>query len=105
MRRAAKRDANEAEIIAALKNAGCTVTQLSQRGVLDLLVGYCGHWLLLEVKSDDGKLTDDQRQFIEYHTDCPLAVVRTPTEALIALQSLLPRCTTAITALTEGFTT
>ena len=67
MRRAAKVDANQAEIVDALRRAGCTVQSLAAigKGCPDLLVGYMDVNFLLEVK--DGakppsarKLTDDQ---------------------------------------------
>lgn len=89
MRRAAKRDLTEKAIVDALIAHGCTVTRLSQPGVPDLLVGYQSdhrrRWALLEVKNGKGKLTEDQKAFIEYHGECPVFVVRTPEEALNAL--------------------
>jgi len=62
-RRNPKRDANEREIIDALKQIGCTVKQLSATGLPDLLVGYRGKNYLIEVKQSNGKLTDDQVEF------------------------------------------
>lgn len=52
MRRAAKVDANQAEIVAALEAAGCSVQSLAPvgNGCPDLLVGCAGKNLLLEVK-------------------------------------------------------
>jgi len=67
MRRAAKVDENQAEIVAALRKVGCTVQSLAAigNGCPDLLVGVAGKTLLMEVK--DGKkvkskqaLTPDQ---------------------------------------------
>ena len=58
---AAKRDSNEREIIDALEAMGCSVTQLSQPGVPDLLIGVAYHNLLLEVKSPGESLTPQQR--------------------------------------------
>jgi len=70
-RYAAKRDLGERAIIDALEAAGCTVQQLSIKGVPDLLVG-CNHWetglrtnYLMEVKGDKGKLTKDELEWIE----------------------------------------
>ena len=63
-RRNPKRDANERPIIDGLKQIGCTVEQLSKKGVPDLLVGYRGKNFLIEVKTKQGKLTEDQ---IERH--------------------------------------
>ena len=67
MRRAAKVDENQAEIVAALRKVGCTVQSLAAigNGCPDLLVGVAGKTLLMEIK--DGKkvkskqaLTPDQ---------------------------------------------
>ena len=50
-RRAARRDSNEVEIVRALIAAGASVTHLSGvDGLPDLLVGYQGRTVLLEVK-------------------------------------------------------
>lgn len=59
-RQAAKRDANEAEIIKALRQCGISVQPLSTKGVPDLLCGYKGKNYILEVKQERGKLTPDQ---------------------------------------------
>ena len=88
MRLKAKRDAVEPDIVTALLKAGATVTKLSQRGVLDLLVGWNHRFMLMECKSEDGELTDDQVAFMEYHSGCPMRIVRTPAEALLALKEL-----------------
>lgn len=52
MRRAAKVDANQAEVVAALRQAGAGVTLLHQvgGGCPDLLVGIHGCWGVIEVK-------------------------------------------------------
>lgn len=61
MRRAAKVDSNQAEIVAALRRIGASVQPIHTlgRGVPDLLVGYRGRNLLLEVK--DGSLAPSRR--------------------------------------------
>jgi len=66
MRRAARIDANQAEIVAALEACGCTVLSLAEhgRGCPDLLVGLRWRNVLLEVKGPKGKLTPDQRAFL-----------------------------------------
>lgn len=55
MRRAAKVDANQSEIVAALEKAGASVTSLAAvgKGVPDLLVAYRGCWYLLEIKNPE----------------------------------------------------
>lgn len=66
-RRAAKVDANQSQIVDALRRMGCTVQPLHDvgQGCPDLLVGCAGINLLLEVKDGDKppsarKLTMDQ---------------------------------------------
>ena len=70
MRRAAKTDANHAEVVSALRAIGASVADTSQvgRGFPDLVAGYRGRNWLIEVK--DGakvpsarKLTEDQIEF------------------------------------------
>lgn len=92
MRRAAKVDANQAEIAAALRTVGATVQSLAAvgNGVPDLLVGFRRATYLLEVK--DGKkppsareLTTDQ---IAWHLEWnggPCVVVNSVCEALAAV--------------------
>jgi len=67
MRRAAKLDANQPEIVEALIQAGCSVQSLASlgRGVPDLLVGRGGRNFVLEVKDpaqppSKRKLTRDE---------------------------------------------
>tara|TARA_R100001082_G_C4333760_1_gene146890 strand:- start:233 stop:529 length:297 start_codon:yes stop_codon:yes gene_type:complete len=62
MRRAARIDGNQNEIVAALRAAGATVQSLAAvgHGCPDLLVGINGASLLMEVK--DGSLTPSRRR-------------------------------------------
>lgn len=89
MRRAARRDNNERDIINALVAAGCLVQSLSQgSGVPDLLVGVpSGRLVLVEVK--DGRkipsarrLTDDEIAWHNKWAQFPVFVVSTVDEAL-----------------------
>lgn len=92
MRRAAKVDENQSEIVNALRKIGCSVQLLHAvgAGCPDLLVGWNGDVFLLEVK--DGKkppsarkLTADQ---VEWHSGWrgkPVAVVCNIREALEAI--------------------
>ena len=68
MRRAAKIDANQAEIVAALERVGCTVLSLAPmgRGCPDLLVARGMRTVLLEVKMPKGRLTPDQVRFLSW---------------------------------------
>jgi Holliday junction resolvase len=65
MRKAAKVDANQDQIVLALRTMGATVQSLAAvgRGVPDLLVGYKGKTILMEVK--DGRKTPSQRRLTE----------------------------------------
>jgi Holliday junction resolvase len=71
MRRAAKIDANQVEIVTALRKAGATVQSLAAigAGCPDLLVGYKGVNYLMEVKDGSKppsgrKLTPDQVEWL-----------------------------------------
>jgi hypothetical protein len=72
MRRAAKADRNQPEIVNMLRLVGCTVQHLHTigKGCPDILVGYQGKNYVLELK--DGtlppsgrKLTDDEKKWHE----------------------------------------
>jgi hypothetical protein len=93
MRRAARVDANQEQIVSALRAYGATVRVVTQgNGIPDLLVGYKGHTLLLEVK--DGKkvpsarvLTPAEKKFFEEWTGGMLAIVNSAEEAIEILKS------------------
>lgn len=86
MRRIARTDANQPDIVAGLRAAGVSVEPLhyAGRGVPDLLVGRAGCNYLIEVKAADGLLTPDQ---VAWHTAWAgqVAVCHTIAEALIAV--------------------
>ena len=65
MRRAARTDANHEEIVKALRAVGASVQSLAAvgHGVPDLLVGYQGKTILMEVK--DGTKSPSKRQLTE----------------------------------------
>ena len=81
-----KTDANQASIIATLREVGATVVDLSAvgKGVPDLLVGHRGATYLLEVKNVKGKnkTTPDQDVFYAWWRGGPVHIVRTADEAL-----------------------
>lgn len=91
MRRAAKVDANQAEIVAALRKIGASVQPLHAvgAGCPDLLVGWRGMTSLLEVKDGSKppsarKLTEDQ---VKWHAEWrgQVTVVSTVEEAIQAV--------------------
>ena len=67
MRIHGKLDANQHEIVDALRNIGADVLSLAPmgNGCPDLLVHFRGVTMLMEVKSATGKLTPDEVEFIE----------------------------------------
>lgn len=92
MRRAARIDANQPEIVAALRAVGCSVQTLAAvgAGVPDLLVGVSGVNLLMEVKTASGKLTKDQ---VPWHESWrgQVAIVRSVDEALNLVEAVKMR--------------
>lgn len=62
-----KRDANHAEIASAFEQLGCTVADTSALGddFPDIVVGTAGRNLLVEIKTDAGKLSHGQDGFRE----------------------------------------
>lgn len=94
MRRAAKVDENQSEIVDALCRVGARVQLLHQvgGGCPDLLVAFRGDLTLLEIKnpkqdSSHRQLTPDQVAFhAKWRTHCNrLAVVESIEQALIAI--------------------
>lgn len=81
-RYAAKRDANEPEIVAALRKAGVVVWQLDRP--FDLLCGHGGRLVGLEVKDGKNKLTDQQQTDLSIcrRDGLPVYVVRSAEEAI-----------------------
>lgn len=80
-----KADANQAEIIKALRAAGCSVSVIGgangNNGVPDLLVGRAGRTFLLEVKMPGKNLSPVQEHWrLEWRGQS--AVVRTVGDAL-----------------------
>jgi hypothetical protein len=81
MRYAARVDANQEQIVSALRAAGAYVWII---GIpVDLLVGYRGHTFLVEIKSTTkGRLTPLQRDFFENWGGSTLSRVDSPEAAL-----------------------
>lgn len=92
MRRASKRDLTEPAIIKALESHGVAVTQLSQKGVPDLLCSIPGNggdgiWFVVEVKDKKGKLTEDQLKFLDKHNGW-VHIARSVEDVDIIMRSL-----------------
>ncbi len=89
MRHIARVDANQAEIVDALRKVGATVQLLHQvgAGCPDILAGFRGQNHLLEIKTADGRLTGDQAEWLLVWRG-QVAIVRTPEEALVAIGAM-----------------
>ena len=83
---ARKVDANQAEIVQALRDVYCSVLLLHRvgQGCPDIAVGYRGRTYFIEIKTDKGKLTPREQEFMDGWRG-HYAIVRTPDEALKAI--------------------
>lgn len=83
-------DLNQKVIVSMLRKCGFEVHIIDRP--VDLLVGYAGRWVLLEVKNVSGKnqLTPGQRRFFEDIPKGPAFVVTTFDEAYRAVKNLEP---------------
>jgi Holliday junction resolvase len=93
MRRAAKIDRNQTEIVEALRKIGCKVQSLAAvgAGVPDLLVMRGSRLFLLEVKDgakplSERRLTPDQVKWHSEWAGAPLVVVESVEQALAAIR-------------------
>jgi len=98
MRRAAKVDRNQAEIVAALRAHGASVQPLHTvgQGCPDLLVGFDGQNFLLEIK-DGQKIPSKQRltpDQVEWHSAWggAVAVAKDTADALAIVCGIAPEC-------------
>ncbi len=92
MRRAARVDDNHAEIVSALRKAGCSVLSLATigHGAPDILVGRAGRCYALEIKDGSKppsarRLTDDEWKFRDAWRG-HYAVVESVEQALEAIR-------------------
>jgi hypothetical protein len=83
----ARIDTNHKEIVTALRQIGATVVSLAamKHGCPDLLVGYQGETILMEVKMPKGKFTPDQLDFIGKWRGGPISRVDSVDAAIRAL--------------------
>jgi hypothetical protein len=87
MRRAARVDANQEQIVSALRAAGAYVWIIGLP--VDLLVGYKDHTFLVEIKTDSKKrLTKLQTDFFENWCGGTLCRIDSPEAALRMIQTL-----------------
>jgi Holliday junction resolvase len=92
MRYANRIDANQNKIVDALRKAGAVVRIISQGdGIPDLLVGYKGYTILMEVKDGDKvpsarKLTEPEQKFFDDWRGGMLVVINSVEEAIETLK-------------------
>lgn len=89
MRKRAKVDANHTSIVKALRKAGASVQSIATigNGAPDILAGYRGLNVLMEIKTDKGKLTSDEE---EWHQEWSgqVTIVRSADDALQAIGAI-----------------
>lgn len=91
MRYAARIDANKDQVVSALRAAGAYVWDLKLP--VDLLVGYNGVTILMEIKRDNkAKFTPLQRRFFEEWLGGTLCRVDSPDAALRAIGAMSANC-------------
>jgi hypothetical protein len=94
MRRANRIDENQNDIVAALRKAGATVRVISQgEGIPDLLVGFRGETILLEVKDGNKPpsartLTPAEKKFFDEWEGGLCMVVKSVEDALEMLEGI-----------------
>lgn len=79
MRRAARKDWPQAQIVRALRDIGVDVLVVNQEGVPDLLTHSRGRWLPIEIKRPRGHLTPLQAALRQR---APFPVVESVDQAL-----------------------
>lgn len=90
LRRAAKRDAAECEVVKALTAVGFHVERLSAKGVPDLLLSRAGRWYVAEIKTGKGSETLAQVDFRK-NAKAPIPILRTWSEAVKWANGLLTK--------------
>jgi hypothetical protein len=94
MRRANRIDDNQNDIVTALRKAGATVRVISQgEGIPDLLVGFRGETILLEVKDGNKPpsartLTPAEKKFFDEWEGGLCMVVKSVEDALEMLEGI-----------------
>lgn len=93
MRHAARIDANQEQIVSALRAMGATVRIVTQgNGLPDLLVGFRGVTILMEVKDGQKvpsarKLTPAEQRFFDEWRGGIVAIVNSVDEAIALLKN------------------
>lgn len=81
MRRAAKRDTSERDIVRLLRHCGVDV-ELTHKP-FDAIAGYRGITYLMEFKTGKAPFTESQKKFMRYFRGGEVVVLRSTEDALI----------------------
>lgn len=89
--RAKRVDANQKEVVKALREAGAFVFHLHEvgQGCPDLLVGINNQTYLVEVKMPNGKFTDAQVKFMKEWTGSPVIRITSAEEAIAFVKNMI----------------
>ena len=82
----ARRDANEPEIIEYLERCGYPCARIGNVGDLLVWNPNSRHWVCLEVKTPDGRLTPPQKKYREKYPDHDIPIVRNRDQALLEVR-------------------
>jgi len=85
----ARVDKNQKDIVAAFREKGATVFPTHQlgKGFPDIVVGYAGKNVLIEIKSEKGSLTGDERLFHSMWRG-EVCIVRTKEDVQTILENM-----------------
>jgi hypothetical protein len=103
MRRAAKRDDSEREIVEVFQSAGASVRRISLPGAPDLLVGGLpyGTTRLVECKSRTGRLRESQLAWQAGWHGSEIYIARSAEDAAHLVRMWLPQGRAKLTLATE----
>ena len=93
LRYADKKDANDATITEALRKAGYSVLDLTGvgAGAPDKLICRGTLALLLELKTEAGRLSARQKEWIETWAGAPVLLAKSPEQALSAMDFIFQK--------------
>ena len=90
-----RRDVNEAEIVDLMRAYGATVSRLEpvgdDAGLPDLVVGFCGETWLAEVKSAEGRLSEDQETWHQTWRGSEVWELRCEEDCIVMLEAMRGR--------------
>ena len=85
LRRYARRDSNEAEIVKAVKSCGASWLPIAVRDGPDGIVGFRGQTHLVEIKTAKGAHKPGQVTFSDSWRGAPIIVVRSAADVFVML--------------------